>query len=168
MDFAVQQMRGKKSILFVCMGNICRSPALGAALQNSLEQMGKKDALFIDSAGLTAYYLGQSADLRMQHAMKKRGIVIDHVAKLFHANDFARFDCIFAVSKEVEEHLMGLARTLEEKKKIQMATEFSEKYKGEEIPDPYYLGADAFDHVAEMVLDAAKGIAKYQCGLLQK
>jgi low molecular weight protein-tyrosine phosphatase len=159
MGSVVQQMQDKKSILFVCMGNICRSPALAGALQSITQKRNAEGAFFVDSAGLTAYYVGSPVDERMKSAMHKRGITLAHIAKLFHPNDFSRFDFIFAVSKEVEEHLLRLARTPEERKKIHLATKFSEKYKDEEIPDPYSLGMNAFDRVAEIVLDAAKGIA---------
>lgn len=148
-------MRDKKNILFVCMGNICRSPALAAALMHVAG-----DRAFVDSAGLTAYYLGHPVEERMRIAMQKKGIDPVHRSKLFHPDDFARFDYIFAVSREVQEQLVGLARSPEERKKVHLATDFALKFKGQDILDPYAEDVAAFDRAAEIALDAAQGIAK--------
>jgi len=159
MALGVLQMLSEPiKILMVCMGNICRSPTLMAALKNRIATHGSSRPFLIDSAALTTYYLGQSTDARMRAAAHRHGIEVDHVARLFDIADFDRFDYIFAVDLEVLRLLEEMARSHVDKEKLHFACDYSEKFPGQEIPDPYYQGQDAFDLVVEMCLDAAKGI----------
>ncbi len=144
-------------VLFVCMGNICRSPALAGALQHLAEKRGVSDKLLIDSSGLTTYYVGKQADHRTREAALKKHMVIDHIAKSFEPVDFQKFDYVFAVTNEVKKLLLELA-TPEEQKKVYLATAFSKKFPNEEVPDPFYQGAQAFDDVIEMAFDASERI----------
>lgn len=154
---AQPMLPNKVSVLFVCMGNICRSPALAAVLQQLAMMKGVADKLDIDSSGLTTYYLGKQADLRISLAAEKKGVKIDHIAQVFETSDFQRFDYIFAVNHEVKELLTHLSSE-KDRKKIFLATHFASKYKDMEVPDPFYMGPDAFDHVLEMAFDACQGI----------
>ena len=149
--------------LFVCMGNICRSPALAAVLQKMIAEKKPAGEFDIDSCALTAWYLGCKADPRMCCAAKKHGISIKHRAKLFEESYFQIFDHIFAVSEEVQSLLIALARTPEEKAKIHLATKYSQKYPNADIPDPYYGAGEGFELVMDMAEDVCKGIYSAFC-----
>lgn len=146
------------SILMVCSGNICRSPALAAVLQKLVHEKGLTDRIFIDSCAVTPSFLGAPADPRMVAAAHKRGVHIDHKAKIFEEAYFKIFDSIYAVDHEVLKTLLALARTDEERGKIHLATEFSAHYKDKEMPDPYFDGEAGFEQIMEMSEEIAQGI----------
>jgi protein-tyrosine phosphatase len=148
---------------FICFGNICRSPALAAVFNTLAKRRGVADQFFIDSMALTTYYLGRPADPRMCKAAATKKIEIDHIAKLFKPTDFQRFDLIFAVTHDAADILKDLASSDEEKNKIVLATTYSQTFKNQDIPDPYYDGAEAFDLVVTMAFDACEGILRMYC-----
>ena len=141
-----------KSILFVCMGNICRSPALQATLETL------SDEFHVESCGMGSWFLGEEADKRMRHAAHSRVIEINHKAQIFQQSFFEIFDYIFAVDQNILDELQSMAPN---KSKIYLATHFSEKYKDQDIPDPYYLGNAGFEHVMDMIEDSCKGILNH-------
>lgn len=147
-------------LCFICFGNICRSPAFAAVLEDLAQKRGISDHFFIDSMALTTYYIGRPADQRMRRAADKKHITIDHIAKLFKPTDFQRFDTVFAVTNDAADILQDLAPP-EEKHKIILATAYSQKFKNQDVPDPYYDGERAFDLVMEMALDACDGILNH-------
>jgi len=151
----------KLAILFVCLANICRSPALMATLRHLAAERGVGDKLFVDSCGIGWFHLGEHPDQRSFEAAKKKGILIDHRAQQFQAGFFEGYDYIFVVDREVAEQLKAHAPTPEQEKKIHLATEFSKKYKGQPIPDPYYLSRSGFDDVMEIILDSCRGILDF-------
>jgi protein-tyrosine phosphatase len=153
-----QQNKSFYSLCFICFGNICRSPALAAVFETLAKKRGVADRFFVNSMALTSYYLGRPADPRMRSTAEKYHIPIDHIAQLFKPSDFQRFDLIFAVTDECIDLLKDLSTSDEDRKKIQLATAFSKKYKNEDIQDPFYDGPEAFDHVMVMALDACEGI----------
>ncbi|HEX2582898.1 MAG TPA: low molecular weight protein-tyrosine-phosphatase [Chlamydiales bacterium] len=144
-----------KSVLFVCLGNICRSPALEAVLRHLAVQREKE--LYVDSCGIGWVHLGESPDKRSFAAASQHGIVIDHHAQQFQPHFFEVFDHIFAVDDAIVEQLK-LRAAPEHHPKIELATAYSKKYKGREIPDPYYHSEDGFTVVMEMILDSCEGI----------
>ncbi len=148
------------SVLFVCMANICRSPALEACLKH-LAAKSKNFELHVDSCGVGWSHLGQHPDSRMFEAAKKRGILIDHRAHEFQDLFFDQFDYILAVDEEILEQLKKRAQTTEQKEKIKLATEFSSKYPRKEIPDPYYMGHTGFDTTMDIVFDSCEGLFKH-------
>lgn len=154
----VQLMSKKKipSLLFVCSGNICRSPALKGMMEHLLKEKGIH--AYIESCGLHATFLGNPPDRRMQVAGESYGITLHDRAKLFEASFFDQFDAIFCVTEDVRAAVKAMAHTKEHQSKIFIASHFSEKYKDEEIPDPYFGGQKSFKHVWERVEDACKGI----------
>ncbi len=156
--FAVQPMSPKVSILFVCMANICRSPALMATLRHMAAEKGLADKIYVDSCGLGWFHLGQHPDRRAFEAAKKRGILIDHRAQQFQDAFFDAYDYILAVDSDIVEQLKIRASTEAQKKKIHLATAFSAKYKDQPIPDPYYLSQNGFDEVMEIILDSCRGL----------
>ncbi|WP_420420558.1 low molecular weight phosphotyrosine protein phosphatase [Simkania sp.] len=121
-------------------------------------QKGVSDQVYIDSCGLHSSFLGSAPDARMQRVAKEKGITFTHQAKMFEPAFFDTFQAIFGVTEEIVSHLRSLAHTPEEKAKVHLATTFSENFKGMDIPDPYYLGAQGFEKIWEIIEDACNGI----------
>lgn len=146
----------RKNILFVCLANICRSPALMATF-NHLASLQKLD-VHADSCGMGWTHLGQRPSMKTFEAAKKRGILIDHRAEQFQDTFFENYDLILAVNEEIAEQLKLRGPNFAHK--IKLATDFSKKYQGKPIPDPYYLSESGFDEVLDIIEDACKGLIK--------
>ena len=146
-----------KSILFVCLGNICRSPALAACLQKLINEKSLKDQVFVDSCAVTPSFLGAPADPRMVAAAHKRGILIDHKAKLFEEAYFKAFDYIFASDREVLKILQRMAPDAE-KGRLHLASEYSAAFKDKDLPDPYFDGENRFELIMDMSQEIAQSI----------
>ncbi len=145
------------SILFVCLGNICRSPALTACLQKLVVENNLKDRVFVDSCGVTSSFLGAPADPRMIAAAHKRGVHIEHQAKIFEDAYFKVFDYILASDHEVLKILQSMAPE-NEKAKLHLASEYSSLYKDKDLPDPYFDGESGFETIMDMSQEIAQGI----------
>lgn len=143
-----------KTVLFVCMANICRSPALMATL-NHLALERKVD-VHADSCGIGWVHLGQRPSLKTFEAAKKRGILIDHRTQQFEDSFFEVYDLILTVDEDIAEQLK--LRGPQAAKKIHLASAFSRKFKGQPIPDPYYLSDNGFDDVMDMIVDCCQGL----------
>jgi protein-tyrosine phosphatase len=146
-----------KKVLFVCMANICRSPALEATLRHLAAKQGSQ--IEVDSCGLGWFHIGQPCDPRIFEAASKRGIVIEHKAQQFQDSFFSEFDLILCVNSDISEQLK-LRASPKDAQKIHLATEWSSKYKGQPIPDPYYLSGSGFDDVMEIIFDSCAGLLK--------
>jgi protein-tyrosine phosphatase len=140
------------SVLFVCVGNICRSPCLEAVMKQMIKEKGLSQEVFVDSCAISSYHIGCKADHRMRLHAKQKGIEIDHIAKMFDPVFLDAFDYIFAVDNEVKKHLLSHS-TPKNKHKIYLATAFSKQYPFEEIPDPYYGGEKGFHFTLDMAYD---------------
>lgn len=149
------------SVLFVCMANICRSPALMAALKHQAAKRKIGEKLYVDSCGLGWVHLGEHPDPRTFESAKKKGVLIDHRSQQFQDPFFDAFDYIFPVTHDIAEQLKSRTSDPNHLAKIHLATAFSKKYKGEEIPDPYYMNLSGFDEVMEMILDCTQGILSH-------
>lgn len=147
------------SILFICLGNICRSPALQGTLRHLALQKGLE--LNIDSCGLGWFHLGEHPDPRAFEAAKKRGILLDHRAQQFSEADLDTFDYLFAVDSDVAEQIKLHAKTEAQKAKVHLATAFSRKYKNQPIPDPYYMGLSGFEQMMDLAIDSCEGILEH-------
>lgn len=145
------------SILFVCLANVCRSPAAQAILEHMAKEAGHLD-LVVDSCGIGSWHVGHLADERMQKVAQIRGIPLSHKAKQFKEEYFEEFDYILAADKEVLSYLFSWADKVENKAKIHLITEFSVCYQGQDIPDPYYQGEPGFDYVMDMLEDSCQGL----------
>lgn len=150
-----------KKLLFVCMGNICRSPA-AEGIMKKLADENLFMNLEIDSAGTLDYHSGEPADQRMIDYSSKRGYDISqHRARQFDPDsDFVKYDYILAMDKENFSEITALDESGRYKDKIFMITSFSEKYKGQEVPDPYFGGRKGFELVLDMLEDSCKGLIK--------
>ena len=148
------------SVLFVCFGNICRSPALHGFFEALIKKNHKQDAYHVESCGIGAHFAGQDMDARMQKMSEKKGVHFNHKVVTFEGAFFSAYDYIFVVTNEIKHYLEESApeKTSE---KISLATHFSKYYKDEEIPDPYYGGDDGFEKVLNMVEDSVEGIFEH-------
>lgn len=150
---------GKTKILFVCMGNICRSPSAEAVFIG-LVKNNKLSANFdIDSAGTTAYHVGQRADRRMQSHAIKRGFNLSSISRLFNPDtDFDYFDMIIGMDDENMHALKHMTRNDADLNKLHKMTDFSIEMKYDEVPDPYYGGDAGFELVLDLLEDSCQGL----------
>lgn len=150
----------KKRVLFVCLGNICRSPA-GEGVLKHLAKHDPNIKVHAESCGIGDWHIGKGPDSRMEEASKARGIVLTSRAQLFQNAFFDRFDFILAADKEVLKVLYEYAESPDHKAKIFMMTAFSPIYAGQEIPDPYYQADGAFELVLDMLEDSCRGLLEH-------
>ena len=144
----------KQRILFVCLGNICRSPAAEAMMQMLVEQNGLADRVVLDSAGTYGGHSGERSDARMRRAALARGIDITHRARQVREEDFERFDMIIAMDDNNYEALFRLAPDREAQQRIYRFREFlRHNLNWSYIPDPYYEGHEGFELVLDLLED---------------
>jgi len=151
----------KKNVLFVCLGNICRSPSAEAVFKYLVGKKGEDGNYFIDSAGTSAWHAGEKADARMKRHAKKRGVELTSLSRKFVPEDFERFDYIIAMDRENMDDLKRMARDKNDLDKLYMMTDFSQKFSYHEIPDPYYGGNEGFELVLDLLEDANRGLLDY-------
>ena len=145
----------KRRILFVCLGNICRSPAAEGVLRDMAARCGMGDRVEIDSAGTYSGHAGQLPDTRMRAAALARGYVLTHHARQVHESDFFDFDVLVAMDDNNYHNLFRLAPTRESRNKIFRMAEFFTRHTDQShVPDPYYEGDEGFESVLDMLEDA--------------
>ncbi len=146
-------------ILFVCLGNICRSPAAQGIMEALVEDRGLSDAYVLDSAGLYGGHAGEQADRRMQIHARGRGYSLTHRSRPVRESDFDNFDLIVAMDESNRQGLRRLAPTPEDEAKIVMMTDFCRRHPGAtHVPDPYYEGAEGFELVLDLLEDACAAL----------
>jgi len=148
-------------LLFVCMGNICRSPTAEAVMRALVAREGLTDEIEIDSAGTGAWHVGDPPDRRSTETAAKRGIVMAGAARQVADADFDTYDLILAADEQNLAALRGRAPDDEAAAKVRLLREFDPKAveAGDlEVPDPYYGGPDGFEHVLDLVQDACEGL----------
>ena len=148
------------SVLFVCMGNICRSPTAEGVFRKVVEDAGMADAIHIDSAGTHAYHTGEPPDRRAQAAALSRGYALADIrARRVADEDFVEFEYIVAMD---EDNLLNLKdRAVEDaSSSLMLFLEFSESRESE-VPDPYYGGASGFERVLDLVEEASRGLLEH-------
>lgn len=150
-------------ILFVCLGNICRSPAAEAVLQSKLGKAGiTPSKVYVDSAGIGSWHEGQLPDRRMREHGVLRGYDISSRARQVNETDFGRFDFIFAMDDENVAALLRMARNEEEREKVMRMGDFITHHKGyTTVPDPYYGDGEAFELALDLIEDACDGIMRW-------
>jgi protein-tyrosine phosphatase len=145
-------------ILFVCLGNICRSPTAEGMFTKLVNDEKLDDRFQIDSAGTHAYHVGKSPDARAQQAALGRGIDISHLrARQVHSSDFEYFDLILVMDNENYANVMQVCPN-ELAHKVGRFLDYAENFDETEVPDPYYGGKQGFEHVLDLVEDASRGL----------
>ena len=148
-------------VLFVCLGNICRSPTAEGVFTHIVEQENESDWIEIDSAGTHAYHVGSSPDHRARKAAKNRGINLDQLrGRQAIVDDFDEFDYILAMDDENYENLLLIAPH-DKQHKVKMFLSYSDNFDETEVPDPYYGGDRGFEHVLDLVEDASRGLLNH-------
>lgn len=143
------------AVLFVCMGNICRSPSAEGVFRALVTKAGLQEEIIIDSAGTDAYHIGEPPDPRSTQAAAERGIDISNQrARQFNKTDFEKFDYILVADKTNELILKNAADTMYHPK-IELFLTYGQSGKTE-IPDPYYGGEDGFEHVLDLIEEASE------------
>jgi len=149
-----------KQVLFVCLGNICRSPSAEAVFNALIEKYGLQSDLQCDSAGTDAYHNGDQADYRMKQFAIKRGYRLNSVSRRVQPRDFDRFDYIIGMDKLNVRDLRAIARNENDRIKITLMTDYCSDKKYDSVPDPYYGGAAGFELVLDILEDACEGLVR--------
>lgn len=151
-----EPIKKPKKVLFVCLGNICRSPAAEGIFKRIVEDAGDADNWIIDSAGIGAWHIGQLPDRRMRIHASRRGLELTHHARQVKASDFDDFDFIIGMDSSNIADLRRLAPSADAERKIHPMAEWmggvASRY--DHIPDPYYEGAEGFELVLDLLSDA--------------
>lgn len=149
----------KKRILFVCLGNICRSPAAEGIAASVIRERGLDDMFVLDSAGLYGGHAGELPDSRMRAHAVRRGYHLAHRSRPVRRSDFDNFDLIVGMDSSNLSRLRAFAATPEEEAKVVSMADFCRQHPGwDHIPDPYYEGAEGFELVLDLLEDACQGL----------
>ncbi|MGN1254586.1 MAG: low molecular weight protein-tyrosine-phosphatase [Prevotella sp.] len=153
-------MNNTTRLLFICLGNICRSPAANAIMQRYVDEAGLSNRFVIDSAGIGPWHVGQLPDKRMREHGARRGYRIDHIARQFDAaKDFDRFDYIVVMDEDNYRNITRQAQNEEDRKKVIRMADYFIKYKGRtSVPDPYYGDGEDFELALDLIEDGCKGL----------
>jgi protein-tyrosine phosphatase len=157
-SFKSAGMSGKFRILFVCMGNICRSPAAHGVMQHIVEREGLSGRVEIDSAGTGGWHAGDLPDARMRRHAAHRGYTLDSRARQVKAADFQDFDLILVMDRNNLRDIEAFARKSSDMSKVRLFCDFVKTRTETEVPDPYYGGAEGFETVLDLVEDGCEGI----------
>ncbi len=148
-------------ILFICMGNICRSPAAEGILKTMVEKEKLSDRIEIDSAGTIGYHVGESPDPRMRFHAASRDYFLKSKARQFDPKtDFEKFDYIITMDNDNFNEINRLDKRKEYTNKIYRMVEFNRLVKVDEVPDPYMGGPEGFEKVIDILVDACRGLLK--------
>ncbi|CAD5923478.1 Putative low molecular weight protein-tyrosine-phosphatase slr0328 [Planktothrix tepida] len=148
-------------LLFVCLGNICRSPAAENIMNHLIDQANLSDRIICDSAGTSSYHIGSSPDRRMTQTAKQRGITMVGKARQFKQNDFEAFDLILAMDQDNYQNILYLDPSGKYRHKVKLMCEFCRHHTLKEVPDPYYGGAEGFNQVIDLLLDSCEGLLDF-------
>ena len=149
----------KKKILFVCLGNICRSPAAEGIMQKMIDEAGMNEYFELDSAGLYSGHAGELPDSRMRAHAIRRGYSLNHRSRPVKSFDFQDFDLIVAMDDSNFSRLKALAPSKEEEKKVVKMIDYVKGYPHfHSIPDPYYEGAEGFEIVLDLLEDGCRNL----------
>jgi protein-tyrosine phosphatase len=144
-------------VLFVCLGNICRSPAAEAAFLHVVAEAGREAEFVVDSAGTGAWHTGEPADARMRHAAARRGMEVRSIARQVTRDDFDQFDWILAMDASNRDDLRRMAPAARHDR-IRLFRDLDPDAPGEDVPDPYYGSAADFDEVLDIVTRTARAL----------
>jgi len=145
-------------VLFVCLGNICRSPTAEGVFKHLVAQKGLSEKIYIDSAGTSGHHDGEMSDSRMMKHALKRGIALTSLSRKFIVKDFDNFDYIIVMDESNQKNVERLARNEEDKLKVSKMTDYCSHQNFQEVPDPYYGGAEGFETVLDLIFDASNGL----------
>ncbi|MGJ8664003.1 MAG: low molecular weight protein-tyrosine-phosphatase [Marinicella sp.] len=150
-----------KKILFICMGNICRSPTAEAVFSQWVKGKGMANSYYLDSAGTHSYHVGSQPDKRSMQAAKKRGIDMSHLrARQVCADDFDQFDYLVVMDDDNKCNLESMFPMKSQDKVVSMM-QFADNHDYDEVPDPYYGEGDGFELVLDLLEQASTGLFEF-------
>jgi len=156
--------KNKIKILFVCLGNICRSPAAEGVMKSIVESHNMGERFKIDSAGTGNYHIGDLPDRRMRVHAIRRGYDLTHRCRQVTVSDFDDFDLIVAMDASNQRNLQRIAPSVEAEQKIVMMADFADiACRYDHIPDPYYEGAEGFELVLDLLESACYNLYNHLC-----
>jgi len=145
-------------VLFICMGNICRSPTAHGVLERLVQQHGVDDRIEIDSAGTHAYHVGEPPDRRAQQTALSRGFDLSKQrARRVQVSDFETYDYVLAMDSDNLRNLIDICPA-EHQSKVELFLGYTTRFDEDEVPDPYYGGPKGFERVLDLVESAAEGL----------
>ncbi|NET10678.1 MAG: low molecular weight phosphotyrosine protein phosphatase [Merismopedia sp. SIO2A8] len=145
-------------LLFVCLGNICRSPSAEGIMNHRIQAQNLGDRVECDSAGTSSYHIGSPPDRRMTVAAKRQGITLSGQARQFEVSDFEAFDLILAMDQENYQDILRMDQTGQYSDRVQLMCSFCTRHSDQDVPDPYYGGESGFNYVIELLQDACNGL----------
>ncbi len=148
----------KVNVLFVCLGNICRSPAAEGIFKKMVADEGLENEILVDSAGTSGWHEGELPDDRMRMHGQRRGYDFSSRSRKFVEKDFGIFDYIIVMDDDNYRNVKKLAKSKEDVAKIHLMTDFSDKYSHSHVPDPYYGGSSGFELVMDLLEDACENL----------
>lgn len=151
----------KVSVLFVCLGNICRSPLAMSLFKHHVKERGLENEIFIDSCGTSSYHLGQSPDERTIKNAAKNGLNVANEARQLLREDLKKFDYIVAMDKSNLKNIKLLDHAEEFKDKVFLMRDFDPQEKGTEVPDPYFGGEEGFQNVYDILNRSTREFLNY-------
>ena len=148
----------KISVLFVCMGNICRSPTAEGVFAAQVKRENLEHLIEIDSAGTHAYHIGEAPDARSQKTALRRGVDLSALkARRVSPTDFEKFDYVLAMDRDNYQGLAAICPPGSEHK-LQLFLSYAPNLEHDEVPDPYYGGPNGFERVLDMIEEASEGL----------
>lgn len=157
-DTSLANHNGVMKILFVCQGNICRSPAAQGIFEHLVAQAGCSKDFIVDSAGTIGYHAGDLPDPRMRAHAARRGYELRHHARQIRTRDFGIFDLILTMDDYNYESVRDLAPDIDSQAKVKPMTDYCRNHVVDCVPDPYYGGASGFENVLDILEDACAGL----------
>lgn len=147
-------------VLFVCLGNICRSPLAEGIMSHRITEAGLADKIEVDSCGTSNYHIGDKPDVRTRTNAKKNGISLNHLGRQLTEMDLEEFDFILAMDRSNHQNIMRLKNASKHISKIKLMREF-DPAQGDEVPDPYYGGEQGFQEVFEILDRSVEGFISH-------
>lgn len=151
----------KIKILFVCLGNICRSPSAEAVMKEVVKSSGLSDQFMIDSAGTSGWHSGEKADSRMRKHAQKRDYDLTSLSRPVKTTDFDEFDYIVGMDDDNIFNLEQMTKLPEHQMKIIKMTDYCQNHDASSVPDPYYGGDAGFELVLDILEDSCNGLLKH-------
>ena len=145
-------------LCFVCLGNICRSPTAEGIFQHLVNQRGLQSYFYIDSAGTSAFHIGEPANSKSQWVANQHGVKLHSKARRFEPADLEEFDLILAMDSENYSNIIRLDKNGSNRDKIKMMRDFDPQPDSPDVPDPYYGGMDGFQNVFDVIMRSCEGL----------
>lgn len=151
-----------QNVLFVCLGNICRSPMAEGILKNKIDNLGLNDRYVVDSAGIGNWHSGEQPDPRMRATALEKGIELNSLARQVTSKDFKKFDLLIAMDRSNYSELLIMANDEEERSRVTLMRKFDPIASDDlNVPDPYFGGDEGFEDVYFMLERSCKNLLEY-------